>query len=233
MVLCSMITTISISAHYEFTTFVYSPWNNDNDYFYKIYFKPYNRIAPYIVGLYAAFIFNEMKKSETNDPVARKIGNLFIYSDVVAWIITFLGAVLILIMIVVQYPAWSDGADGKESWSNAGNAFFIGTSRFVYSIGLSMFLMPTLLGKCKLVLNIFGHNFFSPLAKIAFGTFLGHVGTMALLYGSLDIAPAFSYSFYLQIYWTLMPTCWLFGFILTLFVENPLANLEKMLFSRG
>jgi peptidoglycan/LPS O-acetylase OafA/YrhL len=116
------------------------------------------------------------------------------------------------------------------TWSQELHSLYLSLAKFLFVIGLSLTILPSLLGcKNSMVMFMMDTSFFNFIAKISFCTYLLHLIIMeAWVTGRTynhyyEIVPQFAdYAGIL----TLSLFC---GLIMTLLIEAPFAKLQKLL----
>eukprot|EP01111_Echinosteliopsis_oligospora_P005698 TRINITY_DN1924_c0_g1_i1.p1 TRINITY_DN1924_c0_g1~~TRINITY_DN1924_c0_g1_i1.p1 ORF type:complete len:712 (-),score=179.33 TRINITY_DN1924_c0_g1_i1:14-2149(-) len=198
-------------------------WNSTDpkDYMNLVYGKPYTRAAPWLLGIACAFVHIE----------GRKI------SKRVAWILyPIIGAILALIV----YGPWTEFSTSKSEldppnrvWGNMQSFLYFTFSKLGWSIAISVLFYTFSLGYGGLVRRFLGANFWTPLARITYSTYLWHPIIMFLVYYSAE--DYFNYTNYgFGVYYCGML---ILGFgmgAMTFFtIERPFVNLEKLLMPHG
>lgn len=130
--------------------YVNSSENGDNygDYYYN---KPYCRVGPYALGIITALVVYSYKqyqnKNMVYDGIALRLGKIF-ESERLRNILGFLGISLLTFIMFIQYDTIKHPGDNQkyDNWSHAQNDTFIAFSTFTFGLGLSLVLLPVLLG---------------------------------------------------------------------------------------
>ena len=143
------------------------------------------------------------------------------------------GLSLITILIFSQLSTIKYPGDYSEynSWSNAQNYVFIAFERPVYGLGLSMMILPMLLGHFRPLIRALSIYPWSVLARFSFAVFLIHTAIVQVIMKSqktVMMADEYSntrYTMYLLI------VCMAFALPIVLLIEMPAVNLEKLIFS--
>ncbi len=191
----------------------------------NFYYKPWIRAAPYLMGIFSGLFYLEWK--EGNPKVLRLVE--FMRGSVrlrVALYVVGTGLTTAVIGVLVPYQT------GRVEWSNVGQAFYNSLNRVGFVLGVILVTLPCMFG-CKNdpVHIVLGAKVFYPLARIQFCIYLVHLTLIMLRIGSSRALP----------YWENLSTLvWsiedcvysiFFGLLLSLLVEAPVLNLEKMLMS--
>ena len=141
-------------------------------------------------------------------------------------IVIIVGIIIMLSTLIITFPIYGmDYSDAKVGIT----AVIVAIERTVISIGLSIFLLPSLVGKSGVLRVILGNRVFIPLARLNIAALLVHgVILMWYFFGKSQIL-------------RLVPTIMNFGFIalallsylvavgFTLMFESPFITMENLL----
>ena len=237
LVLCcvNVISAGVIASDYDLNPVVLAS-TNGKAYFDYYSSKPYNRVGPYVLGMACAYIIYSYRKHQDTSEVYDRFA-LFIAKLHEVWyirVISFaVGLSLITILIFSQLSTIKYPGDYSEynSWSNAQNYVFIAFERPVYGLGLSMMILPMLLGHFRPLIRALSIYPWSVLARFSFAVFLIHTAIVQVIMKSqktVMMADEYSntrYTMYLLI------VCMAFALPIVLLIEMPAVNLEKLIFS--
>jgi peptidoglycan/LPS O-acetylase OafA/YrhL len=217
--------------------------SNYDNYYYK---KPYCRIAPYALGLACGFVVYSYRKyqdtGKTYDIIGVTIGKLQ-EKKTVRWITFFLGLGLINALIfseydIVKHPGPNNSTKFPFSvynfhhWSENQNIAFIAFERVTFGLGLSMILLPILLGHFKEIAGFLSLYPWSVLAKLTFTIYLIHITISQIIVKSQKNVTEFC------IYNIIRDTIYIFviatffAIPIVLLVELPLSNIERVVFGK-
>jgi peptidoglycan/LPS O-acetylase OafA/YrhL len=195
---------------------------------HDLYIKPYNRVAPYFIGLLTGFIYYSYKKKKTGeefDALAAAIAESINNSRIVRFIMYGLGLFFINFFIFILY----DSYESYDNWSNSQNAAYYAFQKLAWGLGLSLFFLPIFLGHMTFLRSFMQSNWWMPAAKLVFAVYLFHLVVGQIYFQSQPVT----------YYWnTLNATMdsivvagltFLLVIPITLFVEAPMINLEKIL----
>ena len=207
-----------------------NPENSDH-YMDDLYYKPYCRISPDCIGLLGGFVYYAFKKGKSGevfDPLASAIANGVNNSRVVRFLWYGLGLFLINFFIFVQYDAYKS----DDHWSRSQNSAYFAFQRFAWGLGMNLFFLPLLMGHMSWFRPFLQSNWWMPLAKLVFGVYLTHMVIGQIYFMSQPVS----------FYWTqsalfvdaafILVVTFLIVIPITLFVESPTINLEKILLGR-
>lgn len=211
--------------------------SNGNNYFVYYYIKPYNRVAPYVLGIACGFIVYTYRKYQDTNEVYDRFA-LFIAKMQEVWhirIVSFLlGLGLINLLIFSQYSNYKYPGENFQygSWSRNEDYAFIAFERVVFGIGLSLLFLPMLLGHFKPITAFLSLYPWSILARFTFVIYLIHYSIIQIIIKSqknvLMVTPYYNirdtiYFFIVSLF---------FAIPIVMLIEMPFGNLEKLVFSK-
>ena len=234
--LFSIIISFNIAMTYDLNA-VMSAVTNGNKYYSHYYNKPYTRLPPYFLGLACAFIIYSYKKYKKTSIIydnyalyiARLQEKLFTRLTTIGF-----GLILCNIMIFSLYDSYRFPGENKEYpyWSKMSNYIFIALQRFLYGIGLSMMLLPLLLGHFKGISDFFSGYPWAILSRLSFT--IGLINFYVILIGLRSQTEILMLTWHNNIkhsiYYFILST--IFAIPIVLFIEMPIINLEKLVFQR-
>lgn len=224
------------SQHNDYNVVFIAPQNTTGNFMADYYIKPYARVAPYAVGIACGMVLYSYRYYKKTGEVYDKIALFFAVSMEKRWIryLSYLiGLFLINFFIFIQYSAYKDVDHNWSNWNHAESDLFIGFNRFFWAVGMSLILVPMLMGYNKLATWFLSLDIWAPLARLTFCTYLIHLHLIFIIYLSQseaywfnDLNITVSLVFITVIsYAAAVP--------LTLCVESPFMAFEKMMKARG
>ena len=234
---CTNIVASGMIAHkFELNPVFFAP-SQTSDYLRFYYTKPYNRIVCYILGLCCGIIvYTYRKYEETNEVYDRFALSLAKLQKLwCARILSFvIGLSLINSLIYLLYSTLRYPGDKYEfnNWSDTENYTFIALERFVYGMGLSLVLLPVLLGYFTPISRLLSWYPWSVISRFTFTMYLIHYNMIQIILKSqktelvldqyTDIRDAVLF-FLLSL---------LFSIPITMLIEIPFMNIERLMFAR-
>ena len=197
------------------TSLLPAPSNQPNE-MDQIYFKPYCRIAPYLVGiLLGYFLYRKFRI-----PVTNLVKGWLVH--IVLWLVA---AILGIINVYGLYPSWH----GHEL-TTAENVLYVMFSRFTWGITLALvvFICHTGYGG---VINVFlSLPIWIPLSRLTFNAYLVHEMVMTLLFS--EMRDTLYYTDTIMVLYVVSIVVLSYGAagVVSVFVEYPLSNLESAVF---
>lgn len=149
----------------------------------------------------------------------------------IRWPMYLIGAALINTFIFIQHEAWKDnGKVGHDLWSNESHYLWYGFARIFFILGLAFILMPLLFGHGLLARKFLGADIWTPLARLSFTAYLIHYAILQAVFVSQKKG------YYLEdrnLFWDCIAAVvcsYAAALPISLLVESPSMNLEKILF---
>eukprot|EP01137_Pigoraptor_chileana_P009745 Opistho-2@58440 len=189
-------------------------------YFNKIYVQPYARIFPYLVGILTAFFMRRAGAEHGTFAIRIKAPALIVGSLVAFG--------LMYAPLNAFYPYFHG-----HSFTMAGKIAYNMFARLSWSIGLAWVTWVCATGNAPVINKLLSLPPFVVLAKITYTAYLLHPIILNIFYYSSRTP--FYYSDLTQVYYFLgnIVLAYCSAFVLTLLVEFPFGNLEKLILSRG
>jgi peptidoglycan/LPS O-acetylase OafA/YrhL len=233
LVLTNMLSSGLIASHKNY------PVVPDETY-EKIYTKPYCRVGPYAIGVMFGLMYytykHHQKTGEIYDPLAYRLLNIF-NIRLVRYFFYLVGLALVNYLIFIQVEAYHDFYESAENgspepedyWSQDERNTFYALSRIGFTTGLSLILMPTLMGYNKVAFEILGNSAWTPLARLSFCGYLIHYG---LVYAILLSRPVAGYLSNTELFFDFiicLVVTYTAALPISLMLESPLLGIEKIL----
>lgn len=158
---------LAILAIYDFSP---SYFRAKDNYFQVYYSKPYNRIFPYFIGLLSSLVLYSFKNETREQSVFKRFGD---YIDKTKWFRFFLyiGGMAIMATFVFTFYSINRYPD---DFGLAFNILYLTFSRGLFILGLTMVLMPVLMGHGSVIRNVMSLDIFTPMARLTFGAYMVH-----------------------------------------------------------
>jgi peptidoglycan/LPS O-acetylase OafA/YrhL len=214
------------SNKYTFLDFVHPNANNVN-FINDFYVKPWNRITPYIMGIFFCEFFLQTdfylreNNQMTNYNFFRKI-NIFLYkSNKASWL------VFLVSIILIAYSVFINVLPNNLQLNIFWHAWFFIINRMVFVFGIACLVHLTFLGKFMFINKICSIKIFSILAKLTYGIYLVHKYVIMYLVVS---NPTYLYLkmtdfVFLALGYFIFAT--VISFIMTVLIETPFVNALK------
>ncbi|CAG9332898.1 unnamed protein product [Blepharisma stoltei] len=233
----SILVTGLIAHHFTLNAMPTAQINGIN-YFQYYYNKPYCRVAPYIMGIITGLVIYAYRaykdKKNYYDPVSIWIGNK-LEDPLIRYVFGFIGLSLISILVWVQYDTLEYPGTLMEysHWSHSQNEAFVTLCRPLFGLGLTLLLLPSLLGHFNFITWVLSWDIWTPLARLTFAVYLIHVNVIVICYGSQkasymldDFTVVKDTIFYFVV-------CYILALPFVLMIEMPALAVEKMAFLRA
>ena len=194
----------------------------DNYYLYY-YHRPFARIGAFTIGVLAALMLFSFKNESSESSILKRTMDKINNYRTIRIIMYLIGVGLILLMIFVHYPIMNYPDDFSQTF----NVMFLTFSRTIFVIGMTLFLLPALMGHNRPTAWFLSLDFFTPLARLTFGAYLVH--PIYMIFYALDTeSGAFvtiNQGIVNYIAWVVV--AFTTSIIFTLLIETPWMNLEK------
>ena len=198
----------------------------------QIYIKPYCRIASYVMGMAAGWILYSYRQfaqsKETFDSSAVTISLGIVQDKVVRWTMFAFGLALVTFVIFIQTSAYASYKDGWNSWESWESAIFLGSDHILFSLGLTLMMLPILLGRFWFLRRLLSAHIWTPLARLTFCAFLVHGAVVSIaVYGTDSSFFWDSSSLALGIL-TMVIYSYMSAYVLYILVEMPVQQLKNL-----
>ncbi|CAD8211140.1 unnamed protein product [Paramecium pentaurelia] len=196
------------------------------DYQDIFYYKPWVRISPYLIGILFGFFYRNYISGQNKRMVdlAQKIKD----SVLIRTLFYVIGIGLTQTIIWIIVPLQKD----MNAWPQQAQYFYQAFNRVFFVLGVGLCITPALLG-CKNDPSrfILGHPFWQPIARISFCMYLTHF--IVILFMTFSSTQLVYYQYSHILYFTLTDIVYtiIIGGLLSLAIEVPCMNLEKILFA--
>ncbi|XP_014288493.1 nose resistant to fluoxetine protein 6 isoform X2 [Halyomorpha halys] len=184
-----------------------------------LYFPMHTKSVSYVLGIGAGYILYKYRK-----------GNLSLefnlWKRVIGWLVC---AVLMSYAVFGGYYSFQTDYKYNQLFS----AFFIGFQRFFWSIGLLWIVLMCVRGYGGFINTFLSWKVFTPLARLSYCVYLTHI--VILMCSIAAQRSSFRFNDYDQIEMYLgdLLLCLFAGLVLTLLVEAPMLNVEKIILGGG
>ena len=227
MTLCflgSFAAQIYVTLHYNLSPSVLGA--NGLDQASEYYDKPYCRMNTYLLGMLFAWLYLEHKNKDFRgkNRVFAFINESIRNNRIVRYIMYVLCGGLTYTIVYTLY-IFNKDASGM---SKASNTCYLILSRPAFVLGLGFILHAVLIDRGKFLLAILGHPVFNAWGKIVFSIYMAH----PFIYEYFICTKQNGYFFsdtkfvYLTLCCFILVT--LTAFVITLAVESPIVQLEKL-----
>ena len=200
---------------------------NNNEYQSTLYIVPWSRAPPYLYGLllgifYVNFLAEE-KKEESEDflvRLKRKLeGNRLLRIGV-----ELTGAIIVFFIMFIQRTN-----QDELHWSQFVHSLYLTYAKTLFVMGLSLGILPSILGVRSLVSFVMDTKLFNFVAKVSFCTYLLHILIIYQWVGKTSVDTYYSFLTEYDFFVAHSVLSILSGFALCLLVEVPCSKLQKML----
>uniref|UniRef100_A0A0G4GST7 Acyltransferase 3 domain-containing protein n=1 Tax=Chromera velia CCMP2878 TaxID=1169474 RepID=A0A0G4GST7_9ALVE len=180
-----------------------------------VYDKPWTRIGPYAVGMLVGLSILEGRvKLDKWSSVGRAGTHLFIFA---------LGVFLV-------FMPWTANKEDSWKWPTWANVMFLMADRSLWAVTLGWLVLCCLQGYAPCSNWILSWKAWAPLARMTYLAYLVHPVIMFIVFANMKGQEYYTEVVQLFLYFL---GCWcatyLVAWVMTLLIEMPIANLEKIL----
>ncbi|KAL9976510.1 hypothetical protein ACROYT_G013819 [Oculina patagonica] len=225
LLLAHFIATAAIIGYYDLNTSnMLGGGENPNnrggnmpDFSSLVYVKPYCRIAPYLVGMALGYVFH-LQKDSTKKP---------------NWVIMLVGwCVAIALALSVVYGPYKSIKQPRVPFTKFENIMYGTFSRFAWGLALAWVVYACHRGFGGLVNRILSAHLWIPLSRLTYTAYLVHPIVLFTFFASFETVLAYS-DLHLAFYFAgTVSLSYSVAFIVSVCVEFPMLQLEKLLFNR-
>lgn len=140
------------------------------DYYLVYYWKPWCRIAPFLIGITTALFLYSFNSDSASDSKVKRIMNKIDENKGLRLLMYFFGIVLFFGMIFSQYPFNKN----PENFTVFENSLYLTFSRTFFALSISLIFLPMMMGHGSVGRKILGLDFYVPIARLTFGAYLLH-----------------------------------------------------------
>jgi peptidoglycan/LPS O-acetylase OafA/YrhL len=179
------------------------------------YFRPYSHLSVSLLAVFAAACASSLRARNY------KINYVLIALS------QALGAVLMI--ITVYYPY--DEVKNPGTWTNLRNAMFNGFSKILWSLGLSFFILPSIINpqRTRLLTTFSAWSGWKVAAKLTYSVYLVHYMLNYVFFASRLREEAYKPATFVFNFGGVLWWSYLAAVLMFLFIEAPFGNLLKLL----
>ena len=223
-----VIVTSSIASAYNFKVAYIAYENYSHDFLLKIMAKPYCRIAAYLLGAYCAATFFAIKVEETEDLLMRRLIYFLKKTTLGAPICFLVGLGTIAFTVFIQRPVYEDWRNGYAGWTDSGNETFLGFEHLLFSLGLSLVLLPALVGEVRWVRKILEQPFWRPLSRLSLSVVLTQVAVIQVLFAAEQRGYYWQRAMVFKDFVLVLALSYFFGLLVYFLIQAPAKNLIRI-----
>ncbi|KAJ5066802.1 o-acyltransferase [Anaeramoeba ignava] len=221
----SYILSVVISSHYSLSPSILGP--GIDDYYTYYYSKPYCRIPTFLIGICLAVFITQFDIKKFKIPRYLKFSLALVASFFLA------------ISVFGTYSLYKDDKlDVQESkidwdhWSKPEKVIWISFSKSVFILGVAIFSFLFLSGNLVLVNDFLSSKIWIPFSKLTYSVYVLQPILIVVVIGSFRDSIYFSGLSISKFYVFNVVAGYFFAMIITLIVEFPFSNLQRLLLSR-
>ncbi|XP_075727286.1 nose resistant to fluoxetine protein 6 [Rhipicephalus microplus] len=183
------------------------------DYMEDVYIKPYFRISTYLAGILLGNYIVANKESISATKCNGRLG----------WLCSIICLLFAIFGLRIMNPSLESPLRGA----------FNASAPTVWCLGLAWIVYSSMAGCGGPVTKFLSCSVFAPLSKLVFAVYLTHQPLQYLFYASRQ--ESFDYNYFLMGYFFVgnLALAFAVAALLTLVIEMPMCNLEKLVLGRG
>ncbi|GIY47848.1 nose resistant to fluoxetine protein 6 [Caerostris darwini] len=183
-------------------------------YWLYIYFQAYAHTGPYCIGFLAGYLL-----ATTPDlKFSRK-------TLVVGWVAAFICSFSALYGIY----EWNKGPDEPNYWIGL---LYSSVNRSIWTLGVAWMIVCCAAGQGGIVNHILSWDAFIPLSRLTYGAYLIHPLVQMSVYGNIRTLMPPDHFVAVWIFFGHLCTSFGIAFIMSMAVEAPFLQIEKLIFRR-
>lgn len=222
-----VVITSSVASVDSFKVAYIARENYSHDFLMKVMAKPYCRIVAYLLGAYCAATYFAIKVEETEDLLMRRLMYWLKKTALGAPLCFLLGLGTITFTVFVQRPVYEDWRDGYAGWTDSGNETFLGFEHLLFSLGLSLLLLPVLVGEARWVRRVLAQSFWRPFSRLSLVVVLAQVAVARALFAGEQRCFYWQKAALLKDFVLVLSLSYLFGLFVYFLVQAPAKNLIR------
>lgn len=213
----SIIASFFLALHYHLSISIYN-LNSFMDYFQNYYIVPWGRCPSYIFGIILAIIWF------FNQELLQKV----VFTKLKTILLFCISLLLFGITIIGGRGAYSNL---PSDWSNLTMSFYIAFSKPAWTLGVLILIGLLFLGQLPWIDLVLNNHLMAVLGRLSFCIYLVHPAIINWYYYSAETPPHFDGLWYTINYLGLLSLSIIVSVFVHLFVELPLGNMTKLMFT--
>lgn len=199
-------------------------------YYYKHYYnRNWARVPPFLVGVLTALFLYSFKNDNPEESRIKRIMDKINSSRIIRYAMYTIGSFVFWASIFIFH--WINNY--PESFSKFFNIAFLTTSRGIFVIGLTLVILPVLMGHFSLLRKMLSIEILNPIARLCFGAYMVHPTLMLFEALNAQRGEFMSINFGIMRYFSWLIASFAVSFLFILFVETPFMNLERYFVTCG
>ncbi|KAL6045276.1 NRF domain-containing protein [Balamuthia mandrillaris] len=187
----------------------------DNQTYNELYNKPWIRALPYLAGLAFGLLMSYPSVKQAK------------LKPIVVWLLHGLVLSVMVVIVFTPYDTYHRSVAGTSgAWNTAQNTIYLGLTRLVWAILLSILTFLCAIGQGGPINWLLSHHIWTPLARLTYCAYLIHPMLVMSYYASA--ARPFHLNPFTGIYTALanFAISYLLAYVCFLLLERPLMNVE-------
>ncbi|XP_055644167.1 nose resistant to fluoxetine protein 6 isoform X2 [Toxorhynchites rutilus septentrionalis] len=206
LTICSWIISIFISIHFNYSYKVASPFES----FDILYDKPWQRITPYIMGMFTGYIYN-FKKTPPR---------MSSYLNALLW---FLSLTIIISLI---FGVW------RGQLSVPATALYMSIGHTAWGLALVWITLSCCWGNAHFVNRLLSYRALYPLSRLSYCAYLLHPVVMMVTSFQMEAPIHLQHIVIIPIFFGNAVISFILSYFVSLLLEAPMVNLLKLIFKK-
>lgn len=199
---------------------------NFDKYFYH---RPFARIGPFTIGVVTALMLYSYHNDAANSNATKRAMDVINSNVVVRATMYVVGAALMLLMVFAYYPI----DNHADELSKTFNALFLTFSSSLFVLGMTLLLLPALIGRNRAANWFLSLDVFTPLARLTFGAYLVHPAYMLFYSFNTQRGEFTTINQGIMNFIVWLVAAFATSVVCTLLIESPCMKLEKTILIGG
>ncbi len=221
MLVVSVICQIIVFIHFDISLDVFRGLKQE--YISEYYIKVYCRVAPFLLGVLFAWMYQAHKSPARGPSVFVSLNHLIVSSSLLRSAMYVCGAGIMWCCVYLFFEFYKSGAVR----SVGAEILYAILTRPAFVIGMMMIVYPAVLGKNRVTQRILGHELFSFMSKLTFAAYLFHPYVTVFYFISMEESVYFTGRKIVVMGLEAVAISYFVAMILALLVEYPTTLLSK------
>ncbi len=221
MLVASAICQIVVFRYYDISVNIVK--NNKPEYRSEYYIKTYCRVAPFLIGILFAWMYQSHKSPERGLSAFVWVNKRIVGSRILRYAMYLIGMAAMWCCVYLFFEFYKTDAN----MTRASEIVYAILSRPGFVLGMMLLVYPAILGKGRVTQRVLGHELFGFMAKLTFAAYLFHPYVTIFYYVSMEESIYFTGRKIVIIGLEAVALSYAVAMALALFVEYPTTLLSK------
>ncbi|XP_046573343.1 nose resistant to fluoxetine protein 6-like [Haliotis rubra] len=190
-------------------------FHNGQEYYDKVYLKPWCRVGPFAIGMASGYILQEKKIKFKMSPFLQGAG----------WLLALMAAG------ACTLATYDNFGEGRPGWANDARTAHETIYRPVWGLVLAWVIFMCCKGKGGIVDWMLSWDWWQPLSRLTYGAYLVHLILIQTDVGTMQSLFLYSSGYIVYRFFGYVCMSFILSFMVAILVEAPLLQLEKLVLS--